>query len=243
MANRIGLRLKTILITLGMVLATLGMVGRAAAQAPPPEGSDPAAAPLPPAGGQPTTTPPPAAGQPAGAPPPGGVAQAPPPQPASRSVRAKETQLKVEVGGEFFVFGDQMIGNGPAFKLTAHWVRWWGGFMLGGGPSLRYSYMYENKEPADYIHQMSLNGEFIIGGGIFQKFAVYAHMLLGFGAFTGYDADTDKKISFFLARAVAGFGFWIHVTRWLSLGALVDVGWPGTVQALLSTAFHFGKRL
>ena len=90
-------------------------------------------------------------------------------------LRAKETQLQIAFGGEFFALSasDDVIGNGPALKLAALWMRWWGGFMIGGGTSFYYSFMTENQEPKDKLHQMTLNGEFMIGGGIFGKFAVY----------------------------------------------------------------------
>jgi len=194
----------------------LGVVGSAAAQAQPPAGSDPSA---PPAAGQPDAAPPPAAGP----------------------VRAKEFQLQVDVGGEFFIFADQAVGNGPAFMLSAHWLRWWGPFMLGGGPSIHYSYMFENKEPKDKIHQATLNGDFVIGGGIFRKFAIYAHILFGAGVASVYDGETKTKLTTFWARAVGGIGGWVHVARMISLGVLVDVGWPGTVEVLATVGFHFGK--
>lgn len=218
-------------------LAWLGSAGNAGAQAPPADEADPSA---PPAAEPPSATPPPAA-DPVGA----AGAPAPPPSaappPAQGLLKARELQLQVALGGEFFIFAHQAVGNGPALKLSAHWLRWWGPFLLGGGPSIHYSYMFENKEPTDEIHQLTLNGDLIIGGGILQKFAVYAHLLLGFGMASAYDGETRSKITMFWARAVVGCGAWVHLTRSISVGALVDLGWPGTVEVLATASFHFGK--
>jgi hypothetical protein len=137
---------------------------------------------------------------------------------------------------------NRVVGNGPAFLLSAHWLKWFGPFMIGGGTSIHYSFMIENQEPKDKIQQITLNGDFMIGGGVYQKFAIYGHVLLGGGVASAYDGETDLKLILPWIRAVAGIGAWAHVSKLLSLGVLVDVGWPGTVEVLGTLSFHFAKR-
>ncbi len=160
----------------------------------------------------------------------------------SSSVRISEWQLQIAPGAEFFVFGDTVVGNGPAFKLAAQRVWWISHFMIGSGPSLQYSSLIETEEPKDKIHQITFNGDFVIGGGSFEKFAIYAHLMLGLGIASVHDGETDDKLTTFWARAVGGLGGWVHITPKFSLGALVDVGWPGIVDALLTVGFHVGRQ-
>ncbi len=168
----------------------------------------------------------------------------------SGKLRTKEWQLQIAPGGEFFVFpwfgldtGNGLIAGGPTAKLSAHRIGWYGSFMVGGGPSLHYSFLKETKEPPDRLHWFTLNGDFLIGGGRYQKFAVYGHVMLGGGVFSGYDADTDTKIKVLPAvRALVGVGGYGHITPRVSLGLLVDFGLPGTIDTLLTANFHFGKK-
>jgi len=230
-----------------VTLAVLGTPRVAAAQHAQPETAPPPpaeAAPPPPADAPPPppteAAPPPAGGQPATPPPPPVAATPEPlPEPDPMTVRVLEDQLRIGVGGEFFVFLDQLVGNGPAFLLAAHWMRWWGPFMLGGGTSIHYSYLIESREPRDTISQLTLNGEAMIGGGLYGVFAVYLHVVLGGGVAFAYDGETDTKMILPWIRAVAGLGAHVHVIPQLSVGALVDVGWPGTVEALATVAFHY----
>lgn len=173
-------------------------------------------------------------------PPPAEAAPEEPVGPDPMSVRVLEDQLRIGVGGEFFVFLDQLVGNGPAFMIAADWMRWWGPFMVGGGTSIYYSYLLESKEPPDTISQLTINGEAMIGGGIYGVFAVYLHLLLGGGVAFAYDADTDTNLILPWLRAVGGIGAHVNVIPELSVGILVDVGWPGTVEGLATLAWHYG---
>lgn len=172
------------------------------------------------------------------------------PAPEDGKVRAKEWQLQIAPGGEFFVFpwlgveaGDGLIAGGPTAKFSAHKIGWRGRFMIGGGPSLHYSFMKETKDPPDRLHWFTLNGDFVVGGGQYQKFAVYGHLMLGAGILSGYDADTDTKLGVLPAgRALVGVGGYGHITKRISLGLLVDFGFPGTIDALVTANFHFGKK-
>ncbi|MFO8070809.1 MAG: hypothetical protein R6V85_02940 [Polyangia bacterium] len=154
------------------------------------------------------------------------------------SSRTNEWQLEVGLGGEFFVFFDQVVGNGPVFKLSAQRIGWFNHFLIGGGPSLQYSFLIESKEPKDKVHQMTVNGDFLIGGGSFELFAVYFHLMLGAGAMHAYDAESKDKLWLPGLRAVGGVGGWYHLTPLVSLGALVDVGFPGIIDAMISVGFH-----
>ena len=89
---------------------------------------------------------------------------------------------------------------------------------------------------------LTVNGEFMIGGGIYRRFAIYLHAVLGAGFAKAYDAETGDHLMVFGARAVGGLGAYVHVARFLSVGAVVDVGWPGTVDAMATLGFHFGRR-
>lgn len=165
-------------------------------------------------------------------------------------LRTKEWQLQLAPGAELFVFpwfgvqgNNGLIAAGPALKFSALRLGWYGGFMVGGGPSLHYGFMKETKDPPDRLHWLTLNGDFMVGGGKYQKFAVYAHLMLGAGIFSGYDADTDTKLKVLpAARALVGVGGYGHITPRVSLGVLVDFGLPGTVDALVTAGFHFGKK-
>jgi len=166
----------------------------------------------------------------------------PPVETAEQSDRSGEWQLEVGLGGEFFVFLDQVVGNGPTFKLAAQRIGWFGHFMIGGGPSLQYSYLVEADALKDKIHQLTVNGDLLIGGGTFEKFAVYLHVMAGLGAAHAFDGETKKKMWLPWFRAVGGVGGWIHLTPLVSLGGVVDVGFPGIVDALLMVGFHLGKK-
>jgi len=165
-----------------------------------------------------------------------------PAEPAAGGDRAGEWQLEVGMGGEFFVFLDQVVGNGLALKLAAQRVGWFGHFMLGGGPSFQYSYLIESDKIKDEVHQLTINGDFLIGGGTFETFAVYLHLMAGFGGAHVYDGDTKEKMWLPWFRAVGGVGGWFHLTPLVSLGVVVDVGFPGIVDALLVVGFHVGKK-
>ncbi len=109
------------------------------------------------------------------------------------------------------------------------------------GPSFEYSSLIETNEPKDKIHQLTFNGDFVIGGGTFEKFAVYAHLMLGIGVANVYDGEKDKKFWLPWGRIVGGVGGWIHITPGFSLGALVDLGFPGIIDAFFMIGFHVGK--
>lgn len=175
----------------------------------------------------------------------------PPLEPATdKKVRTKEWQLQVAPGAELFVFPwlgieteNALIARGPTAKFGAYRLGWYGGFMVGGGPSLHYSFMKETKEPPDRMHWLTLNGDFMIGGGRYQKFAVYAHIMGGLGIISAYDAETDTKLKPWpIGRALVGVGGYGHITPRISLGALVDFGYPGTIDALVTLGIHFGKK-
>jgi hypothetical protein len=177
------------------------------------------------------------------------VAEGPAPAPDAPKDRAKEWQVQVAPGAELFVFpwygqvsGGGLIAAGPTFKLTANKLGWYRGFMIGGGPSLQYSYMAETREPKDKIHQFTLNGDMVVGGGLYEKFAVYAHLMLGLGVMSAFDGETQKKFLLPGARATAGVGGFGYITPKISLGALIDFGFPGIVDAMVTVGFHLGKK-
>ena len=57
-----------------------------------------------------------------------------------------------------------------------------------------------------------------------------------------YDGETDSHLKSFWIRAVAGVGAWYRVIPRLSVGVLVDFGWPGLVSAMATVGFHWGGR-
>jgi hypothetical protein len=185
----------------------------------------------------PATTQPVATAQPVAAPAP--LAE---PEPQGILV-TRELQVQFAPGVEFFALGyggSKIVGAGPAFKFTSQWLRWWGGFMFGGGTSLYYTYMLEGEEPRDVFQQLTLNGEMLIGGGIYRTFAVYAHLSAGAGVALAHDAETNTDWTLPWFRARVGVGGWYNILRWLSLGVIADLGWPGTIEALVTLGFHFG---
>ncbi len=174
------------------------------------------------------------------APPPGDPSAAPPPAETSKR-KHKEWNLQLQPGGEFLVAGTY-TAYGPAFRFAAWKQGWRGGFMVGGGPALHYGYMID---PAvqDRLGILTFNGDFIIGGGSYEKFAVFFHATLGLGLLHASDGATDTSFLLPGFRATAGVGGYGKVTERISIGALVDFGYYGAIgiDAMITLGFHFGK--
>lgn len=132
--------------------------------------------------------------------------------------------------------------NGPSFRVGGWASRWLGNFYVAGGPVLHYGYLID-KAADDQLHLFTLQGDLALGGGIYEKFAVYAHMTGGLGVLSANDGATDTKITTLGARFGAGLGFYAYVIPRLSIGALADFGYYGTlgIDALLTVNVHFGQ--
>lgn len=132
---------------------------------------------------------------------------------------------------------------GPSLRFGAWKLAWRRNFMIGGGPSLVYSYLFD-KLGQDRLHFLTVNGDFVVGGGKAGKFAVYAHMTAGLGVIAAKDGATGTSLVLPGVRAAAGVGAHGYITQRLSLGTLVDFGYMGGlgVDAFLTLGLHFGKK-
>ncbi len=180
------------------------------------------------------------AGDSSDAPPPGDPSAAPPPADTGKR-KHKEWNLQLQPGGEFLIAGTYNA-YGPAFRFAAWKQGWRGGFMVGGGPALHYGYMVD---PAaqDRLGILTLNGDFIIGGGNYEKFAVFFHATFGLGLLHASDGATDTSFLLPGFRATAGVGGYGKITERISIGALVDFGYYTAIgiDAMITLGFHFGK--
>ena len=174
--------------------------------------------------------------------PPTAESDAPPPgdptADASGKTRARDRVLVVQPGGTFMPsFGLY----GPGVRIGGWFQRWIGGFMVGGGPLLHYSYTFGG---GTTFGNLTVNGDFIIGGGKFQKFAVYGHLTAGLGV--AHASSGSVSAIGPGARLMFGAGGYGHITKRISLGALVDAGFTSNglavgVDAFLTLGFHFPK--
>lgn len=132
---------------------------------------------------------------------------------------------------------------GPSLRFGAWKLAWRRNFMIGGGPSLVYSYLFD-KLGQDRLHFLTVNGDFVVGGGKADKFAVYAHMTVGLGVIAAKDGATGTSLVLPGIHAAAGIGAHGYLTRRLSLGTLIDFGYMGGlgVDAFLTLGLHFGKK-
>lgn len=164
---------------------------------------------------------------------------APPPPEAARPPRKGEWEIHVAAGGTF-VFGLGYSAMGPALRFGGWITRWFGNFMIGGGPALNYSLLFDPKY-GDRVHLATINGDLIIGGGKYRKVAGFGHIVLGGGLLFAYDAQTDQSFFFPGIRAALGGGVRGWLTQRISLGGLVDFGVIGGlgVDAYLTLGVHF----
>ncbi len=160
--------------------------------------------------------------------------------------RINEWQIQLGPGVEFFALHPPNFYNGPAFRLIAQRLGWRGHFMFGGGASFQYSYVVETDHREDNYHLMTFNGDFVLGGGTFEKWALYLHVMFGIGP--TYRTIYKGQNWMYRLRGHAGIGGWFHITPLISLGVLIDVGvpleehiFPLFVDGLLTVGFHFGK--
>lgn len=132
---------------------------------------------------------------------------------------------------------------GPGGRFGAWKLSWRKNFVIGGGPSIVYSYLFD-KLGQDRLHFFTVNGDFVVGGGKADKFAAYAHLTLGGGVIAAKDGVTGSSFILPGIRAAAGFGIHGYLTRRLSLGTLVNFGYMGGlgVDAFLTLGVHFGKK-
>lgn len=175
----------------------------------------------------------------AGTPPP---SETPPAAPEVTD-RFNRWSLQIAPGAEF-IFGGDWNAYGPNVRFGG-WVHAWRGkFMVGGGPALHYTYLIDNSPQEDKLQIITVNGDFVIGGGIPDKIAGYAHLTAGLGAMYGEDGATGARILLPGIRGAAGGGLHGFVHRMVSLGALVDFGWYGGlgVDAFLTVGIHFKKK-
>ena len=176
-----------------------------------------------------------------------GDASAPPADPSAAPEdsggkrKNKEWNLQIQAGGEFFVSG-QFLAKGASFRFGAWKQLWIRGFMVGGGPFLHYSILVD-PAASDTVGLLTFNGDFIIGGGKYQKFAVFFHATAGLGI--GHVSDNGgDTIIVPIGRPLAGVGGYGHITERISIGGLVDFGYYVVavgVDAMITLGFHFGK--
>lgn len=175
-----------------------------------------------------------------GAPPP---TETPPPAAPDVKDRFNRWSVQIAPGGEFLFFGAYKA-YGPNVRVGG-WVHAWRGkFMVGGGPAVHYTYLIDNTDSGDKVHIATVNGDFVIGGGIPDKFAAYGHVTGGLGVVHATDGQTGKTILGPAARGAGGFGLHGFVHRMVSLGALVDFGYlVGIgVDAFVTVGIHFQKK-
>ncbi len=132
---------------------------------------------------------------------------------------------------------------GPSLRFGAWKLAWRKGFMIGGGPSIVYTYLFD-KLGQDRLHFFTVNGDFVVGGGKADKFAIYAHLTLGGGVIAAKDGATGTSLILPGIRAAAGVGAHGYITKRLSIGALADFGYLGGlgVDAFVTLGVHFGKK-
>ncbi|MFV8755467.1 hypothetical protein ACNOYE_33380 [Nannocystaceae bacterium ST9] len=163
----------------------------------------------------------------------------PAPEPSRRA--GPEFLLHVAPGANLIV--GRFTAYGPSFRLGAWGSSWFGHFMIGGGATLHYSYLLEPKPADDHLHFFTLQGDMVLGGGTYEKFAIYAHLTAGAGVLSAKDGATGSKFVLPGIRAAAGIGGYGYITPRVSLGALVDFGYFGTLglDLLLTVNIHFGR--
>lgn len=179
---------------------------------------------------------------PADAPP----ATAPPADAPAEASPARYNQWHLQIAPGFgYVRGPKNAYSaiGPALRFGAWKLAWRKGFMIGGGPSLVYTYLFD-KLGQDRLHFFTVNGDFVVGGGKADKFAIYAHLTLGAGVLAARDGATKTSLILPGVRAAAGIGAHGYITKRLSIGALADFGYLGGlgVDAFLTLGLHFGKK-
>jgi hypothetical protein len=172
----------------------------------------------------------------------------PPAAQGSASTPAKYNQWHVQIAPQFAWV--QGIGQqnwkalGGGLRFGAWNMAWRKRFLIGGGPSLNYTYLADSVAQ-DKIHSFLLNGDMAIGGGIPDKFAGYFHLMLGLGVASVKDGATQTGAVLPWGAAKAGFGLHGYIVPKFSLGALVDFG-PGfgfiSVDAFITANVHFGKK-
>lgn len=132
---------------------------------------------------------------------------------------------------------------GPSARFGAWRLHWRNNFMIGGGPALVYGYLFDGLGQ-DRLHFFTVNGDFVVGGGKADKFAVYGHVTLGGGVMAAKDGATGRSFILPGIRAAVGVGAHGYLTQRLSLGTLIDFGYMGGlgVDAFLTLGVHFGKK-
>lgn len=173
--------------------------------------------------------------------------EAPPP---STEVADAEEPGRRREGPEFLLHvgagANLIVGRfkayGPSLRLGAWGSSWFGHFMIGGGATLHYSYLID-KVAQDNLHFFTLQGDMALGGGTYEKFAIYTHLTLGGGVLAAKDGATGTSFIVPGIRAAAGVGGYGYITPRFSLGALVDFGYFGTLglDVLLTANVHFGR--
>jgi hypothetical protein len=162
------------------------------------------------------------------------------PKPAESGREGPEFLLHVGAGAELIVGRFQAYG--PSLRLGAWGSSWRNHFMIGGGAVVHYSYLVD-KPNQDNLHYFTFGGDMAIGGGTYEKFAVYAHLTFGGGILAAKDGATNTSLLVPGIRAAAGVGGYGYITPRFSLGALVDFGYFGTLglDVLLTANVHFGR--
>jgi len=158
------------------------------------------------------------------------------PQPRGKR---KEWALHLAPAFDYFgLFGDY-AGYGGGFRFAGHRNLRVGGFYIGGGPVMHYTYLGDST--GDAVHLFTVGPDMLIGGGT-DKFTAYGHLTFGLGVVSAADGATDARITTVGARAAAGVGAYGYVTPKISVGALVDVGWAFALwlNPMLTVNFHFG---
>lgn len=168
------------------------------------------------------------------------TSEASPPAKERGGREGPEFLLHVGAGANLIVGRFQAYG--PSLRLGAWGSSWKGHFMIGGGAVAHYSYLID-KPNQDNLHFFTFGGDMAIGGGTYEKFAIYAHLTLGGGVIVAKDGATDTKLTVPGVRAGAGVGGYGYITPRFSLGALVDFGYYGTLglDVLLTANVHFGR--
>lgn len=173
----------------------------------------------------------------------------PAPSPPSEQARPEKvrtgTQWMLHIApGANFVFSRYYRAYGPTLRFGGLATRWIGNMMIGGGPVLTYGFLLDPSPAKDRIHFFTLQGDFMIGGGRHEKFAIFAHLSLGGGIASAKDGTTNLRLTVPWIRAAAGVGAYGHITPRFSLGAIVDFGYLGGlgVDTVLTANIHFGPR-
>ncbi len=178
-----------------------------------------------------------------------GVEQ-PTPAPSAADPEAKPEKLRTGnewmihiAPGANFVFSRYYKAYGPTARFGGLASRWIGNAMIGGGPVLTYGYLLDPSPAKDRIQFFTLQGDFMVGGGRYEKFAIFAHLSLGGGAAIAFDGATKTKLTVPWIRAAAGVGAYGYITPRFSLGTIVDFGYLGGlgVDVVLTANIHFGQ--